>query len=189
MIARMRPWRLSILGWVLSSACQSAPSTAPAPQETAVVPRPTATTTVAHPTAAPAPGALKKFGEPLAPGDPIALSAVLARPDDFASRTVTVEAKVRRNCTRRGCWMELSQSMDPALPGCRVTFKDYGFFVPLDSAGSTAKVQGTVEVTHVAPAEVAHLEGEGAEFVKQPDGTASEVRLVASGVELWREQT
>jgi hypothetical protein len=68
-----------------------------------------------------------------------------------------------------------------------VTFKDYGFFVPLDSAGSTAKVQGTVEVKTVAATEVEHLESEGAKFAgKQPDGTAREVRMVATGVELRR---
>jgi len=130
----------------------------------------------------------KQFGAPIAPGATLPLGDVLAKPDEFLNRTVTVEAKVRRNCTRRGCWMELAQALDPALPGCRVTFKDYGFFVPLDSAGSTAKVQGTVQVTRVVPAEVAHMESEGARFAsKEADGTAREVRLVASGVELWRE--
>jgi hypothetical protein len=120
----------------------------------------------------------------------MSLGRVLSSPDDFAARTVTVEAKVRRNCTRRGCWMELAESMDPSLPGCRVTFQNYGFFVPLDSAGSTARVQGTVEVKTVSAPEVAHLEGEGAKFVgKQPDGSAREVRMVASGVELWRNKT
>jgi hypothetical protein len=165
----------------LSAGCRS--SATPAAEQQAVQKAAPA----ASPAAAPA-GKHKLFGEPIAPGASIALTEVLAKPDDFASRQVIVEAKVRRNCTRRGCWMELSQTLDPALPGCRVTFKDYGFFVPLDSAGSTAKVQGTVEVTRVAPEEVAHLESEGAHFAsKQPDGTAREVRLVASGVELWRE--
>lgn len=117
------------------------------------------------------------------------LASILAKPEEFADKTVTVEAKVRRNCTRRGCWMELAEAADPALPGCRVTFKDYGFFVPLDSAGSSARVQGVVHVQSVAAPEVQHLESEGAKFAaKLPDGTAREVRLVASGVELWREQ-
>ena len=85
--------------------------------------------------------------------------------------------------------MELAEKLDPALPGCRVTFKDYGFFVPLDSAGSSAKVQGTVQVQSVTPGEVQHLESEGAKFAsKQADGSAREVRLVATGVELYREQ-
>jgi hypothetical protein len=136
----------------------------------------------------PSPSDHKRFGAPIESGQALPLAHVLSKPDDFATRTVTVEAKVRRNCTRRGCWMELASGLDPSLPGCRVTFKDYGFFVPLDSAGSTAKVSGIVEVTRVGPEEVAHLESEGAHFAsKQPDGTAREVRLVASGVELWRE--
>jgi hypothetical protein len=180
----MRPPGLFVLALVVSTGCRSSATPAPA-QETA----PKAAPTVASPApATEAPAAHKRFGEPIASAPAIALTDVLSKPDDFASRTVTVEAKVRRNCTRRGCWMELAQALDPTLPGCRVTFKDYGFFVPLDSAGSTAKVQGIVEVTRVGPDEVAHLESEGAHFAsKQPDGTAREVRLVASGVELWRE--
>ncbi len=183
MIPAMRrspgPWFLAL---ALVAGCRS--SATPAAEQAAQKPAPAAV-----PAAPPsAPADHKKFGEPIAPGAAIALGEVLTKPDDFASHIVTVEAKVRRNCTRRGCWMELAQTLDPALPGCRVTFKDYGFFVPLDSAGSTAKVQGTVEVTRVTPEEVAHLESEGAHFAsKQPDGTAREVRLVASGVELWRE--
>lgn len=84
--------------------------------------------------------------------------------------------------------MELAEASDPGVPGCRVTFKDYGFFVPLDSAGSRAKVEGAVQVSTVTPEQVEHLESEGARFAsKQPDGSAREIRMVATGVELWRE--
>jgi hypothetical protein len=81
--------------------------------------------------------------------------------------------------------MELSPTEDK--PGCRVTFKDYGFFVPTDSAGASATVQGNVVVQQVKASDVQHLEGEGAKFSeKNPDGSANEVRLVATGVELVR---
>ena len=83
--------------------------------------------------------------------------------------------------------MELAESPREGTPGCRVTFKNYGFFVPTDSAGSQARVQGQVEVDTLPAAAVRHYEEEGAVFAgKQPDGTAKEVRLVATGVELWR---
>lgn len=86
--------------------------------------------------------------------------------------------------------MEIADVAGADAPGCRVTFKDYGFFVPLDSAGSKARVQGTVQVRVVPAPEVEHMESEGAKFAsKQPDGTAHEVRMVATGVELWREQS
>ena len=83
--------------------------------------------------------------------------------------------------------MEIATGSDPALPGCRVTFKDYGFFVPTDSAGARAKVQGTLGVNTLPPERVAHLESEGGRFPsKKADGSVDELRLVASGVELWR---
>jgi hypothetical protein len=129
----------------------------------------------------------RSFGAPLVPGETVPFTALLSTPDTFASKTVTVEAQVRRNCTKKGCWMEIAEGPDPSAPGCRVTFKDYGFFVPLSSAGARARVQGEVEVKTVAPAEVQHLEAEGAKFAgKQPDGSAREIRIVASGVELTR---
>jgi hypothetical protein len=133
--------------------------------------------------------AIKRVGEPVPPGPATTLSQILSSPADYENKTVTLEAKVRRNCTRKGCWMEVAEQLDPSVPGCRVTFKDYGFFVPLDSAGSTARVQGIVQVETVKADEVVHLESEGAKFAaKQPDGTAREVRVVASGVELWKDR-
>jgi Domain of unknown function (DUF4920) len=129
----------------------------------------------------------KTFGSPVAGGAAIALGDVLAAPDKFADQSVLVEGEVRRACTRKGCWMELSTAQDPAAPGCRVTFKDYGFFVPIDSAGSKARVEAKVESKLLKPSLVTHLEEEGAKFAdKAADGSAREVRLVATGVELWR---
>jgi hypothetical protein len=83
--------------------------------------------------------------------------------------------------------MELAESLEGDHQGCRVTFKDYGFFVALDSAGSTARVQGVVETKVLAPGQVDHMESEGATFAKkEPDGSAREVHIVATGVELTR---
>jgi hypothetical protein len=154
----------------------------------------TVTTTSAAPTPpspaanAPAAGA-KLYGQPLQPADVKPLADVLAKPDQFANQTVTVAAQVRKACTRKGCWMELAESTKQDSPGCRVTFKNYGFFVPIDSAGSTARVQGKVEVDTLSASAVRHYEEEGAKFVKAPDGTAREVRIVATGVELTRPTT
>ena len=55
---------------------------------------------------------------------------------------------MRKACEKKGCWMELAA--DAKGPGVRVTFKDYGFFVPLDSAGRTAKVEGVVKVAELS---------------------------------------
>ncbi len=132
--------------------------------------------------------ASKAFGAPIVPGPELPLADALSNPERFRDQTVTVEGQVRAACTRRGCWMELAQGSDPKLPGCRVTFKDYGFFVPTDSAGAHAKVQGTLGVNQLPPERVAHLESEGGQFPrKNADGSVDELRLVATGVELRRD--
>ena len=131
--------------------------------------------------------ARQAFGAPLGQSPAVGLGDVLKTPDKYADQSVLVEGAVRRACTRKGCWMELSEAVDPAAAGCRVTFKDYGFFVPTDSAGSRARVEAKVESRVVKPELVAHLESEGAKFPdKAADGSAREVRLVATGVEMWR---
>ncbi len=131
---------------------------------------------------------VKRYGAPVGPGEALKLGSVLTEPDKYKNAPVIVEAEVRKACSKKGCWMELAESLDKTAPGCRVTFKDYGFFVPLDSAGSHARVQGTVTSELVAKSTVDHLEAEGAHFAKKnPDGTADEVRFVATGVELSKK--
>ena len=131
------------------------------------------------------PGALKPGpvlvrGEPLPKNQaPLPLSAVLGNPED--GRKVLVEGVVRRACTQMGCWMELAPV--EGGQGVRVTFKDYGFFVPTDSAGAKARVQGTVKVAQLSAAQAEHLRAEGGSMAA---GAQREVQLVATGVELRR---
>jgi hypothetical protein len=51
-------------------------------------------------------------------------------------------------CQKKGCWMELKNGEGSTV---RVTFKDYGFFMPKDASGRTAIVDGIakVEVTSI----------------------------------------
>ncbi|HEY1088153.1 MAG TPA: DUF4920 domain-containing protein, partial [Archangium sp.] len=124
-------------------------------------------------------------GEKLTGAPAVPLAKVLEAPSEFEGKTVTVEATVRKACEKKGCWMELAGT-DAKGVGVRVTFKDYGFFVPLDSAGSSAKVEGLVKVAMLDEAKAKHLEAEGATIPKGKDGKYREVQLVATGVELTR---
>jgi hypothetical protein len=127
----------------------------------------------------------RRYGAPITDTQLVELASVLQAPERYTNKTVLVSGEVRRACTRKGCWMELSDAPDKSAPSCRVTFKDYGFFVPTNSAGAHARVQGVVELATLPVSHVEHMESEGAHFArKNPDGTAPEVRLVATGVEL-----
>lgn len=163
---------------LIAAGCRSSPSRATSEAGSPAV------------SAVPSAGAaveVQRFGDAIQRKAKEPLQQVLEKPAAFQGRTVVVEGEVRRACSRKGCWMELAAGKEAAAPGCRVTFKDYGFFVPTDSAGASARVQAAVEVAKLDRAYVDHMEQEGARFThKNPDGTAEEVRLVASGVELWR---
>jgi hypothetical protein len=125
-------------------------------------------------------------GEPIKGTQVVKLSDVLAKPQAHDGKTLVVEGTVRKACERKGCWMELAADAQDKSPGVRVTFKDYGFFVPLDSAGSMARVEGVVQVAELSDERAKHYESEGAIIPRGTDGKPREVQLVASGVELRR---
>ncbi len=130
---------------------------------------------------------VEAFGAPLSGAPAKALADVIAAPAQFKDGPVRVSGVARRVCERKGCWMELATGAEPNAESCRVRFENYGFFVPTDSAGSQITLEGKVEVRKVSAGRVRHLENEGAVFAsKNEDGSANEVQIVATGVELLR---
>ena len=106
------------------------------------------------------------------------LADVLAKPEAYTKETVVTEGVVEAACSQKGCWMQLGTM--------RVTFKDYGFFVPKDSKGMKGRIAGVTEIKTLSKADADHLEHEGAKLKRNEDGTASEVSFVATGVELTK---
>ncbi len=106
---------------------------------------------------------------------------VFAKAKDFAGKTVKVSGTVKSVCKKKGCWMVLAGAK--AASRARITFKDYGFFVPKDMpAGTMATVEGTVKVKTLSEAERKHLAGDAGKKVEEIP--AVEMRLVATAVEL-----
>jgi hypothetical protein len=127
------------------------------------------------------PEAIKR-GAALGTSPTVSLAELLKDPKPFAEKPVIVEGLIERVCAKKGCWMELVPKTGEA--GMRVTFKDYGFFVPTDSKGMKVKAEGQVAFKVLSKADADHLTGEGARLNRNPDGTANEISFVATGVEL-----
>ena len=108
----------------------------------------------------------------------VPLADILQTPEDFTKTPVVTEGVVEAACTNKGCWMQLG--------GVRVTFKDYGFFVPKDSKGMKARVEGVVAIKTLSKDDADHLEHEGAKLTRNEDGTAREISFIANGVELTK---
>lgn len=110
----------------------------------------------------------------------IAIDTVAAKPDLFAGKTLKVTGKVASVCKKKGCWMIL-QGTTPAAQA-RITFKDYGFFVPLDSAGTLATVEGVVSLKKLSEEERDHLAKDAGK--KLEEMPAQELRITATAAEL-----
>ena len=125
---------------------------------------------------------LVKRGVAIGDSPVVDLAQALRSISSYADRTVTVEGTVNRVCQMKGCWMELVPA--GADRGIRVTFKDYAFFVPTDSRGASARLEGMFERNTFSKADADHLIAEGVALTRNPDGTATEVSFLAQAVEL-----
>lgn len=130
------------------------------------------------------PDTVIRRGDPLPDRAALPLGVVLQDVESYAKQDepVFISGVVERNCTAKGCWMQVAPA--PGEKGVRVTFKDYGFFIPLNSKGMKVKAVGTIVTKHHDKDHVDHLEAEGAALQRNADGSATEITLVASGVEL-----
>ena len=136
-------------------------------------------TAIGHPTLA---DDIVRRGAAIGDSPVVDLKSAIAAPEALLGRSVIVEGKVDKVCPMKGCWLELMPSGESR--GVRVTFENYGFFVPKDSMGWTARLEGEFVREELSKREVDHLVGEGASVQKQPDGTANQISFVARGVEL-----
>jgi len=127
-------------------------------------------------------GEVIKRGAPLGDSPAVAFADVLKEPAKYASKSVRIEGVVERVCQAEGCWMQIAP--EAGVTGIRVTFKDHKFFVPKDSKSMKFKAEGEFSVNVLSREQVDHLIEDGATFKRKDDGTADEVRFVATGVEL-----
>jgi hypothetical protein len=94
------------------------------------------------------------FGAPLdADAQSTSLEAVLDSPDDYLDTAVRIDARISEVCQKKGCFM-IATSGTHAV---RISFKDYGFFVPTDTAGKTVTLTGTLVERTLSEEQAAHL--------------------------------
>ncbi len=130
-------------------------------------------------------GGVIKRGAPISKtSKKVALDRVLKAPSKYEGRTILVEGVIVRSCKKEGCWAELASA--PDKPSIRIKMKDHAFFIPLQSEGLLAKVEGKVMIKTLSKETVKHMiEEDGAKFEKiNPDGTVTEISFEATGIEL-----
>lgn len=94
------------------------------------------------------------FGRPLVvDADVRSLSDVMRRAEQLLDRRVLVEARVSKVCQKKGCFF-IATDGDTVV---RVSFRDYGFFVPTDIGSKSVLLDGSLVKVERSPAQAAHL--------------------------------
>lgn len=91
-----------------------------------------------------------------AAADPVALSTLIANHENYANESVVVEARVAKVCQKKGCFFIAKEGATTV----RVSFKDYGFFVPTDIGGRNVTLLGELKQVELSKEQAEHLEAD-----------------------------
>ncbi|MEO0323880.1 MAG: DUF4920 domain-containing protein [Myxococcota bacterium] len=98
--------------------------------------------------------------------EPVALSALLAAPGEYADQVVKTSGTIQQVCQSMGCWMELRAGEEGAQ-AIRVPMANHAFFLPKDVAGRSCTIEGKVSVRDLTDEEREHYASEGATVLAQ----------------------
>ena len=122
------------------------------------------------------------FGEELSAVEITDLEAMKSTLDDAVEFNGKIKVKIEEVCQEKGCWFK---TVLPDGSELRVTFKDYGFFVPKNAAGYTAVIEGVALTKEVDVETLKHYAedaGKSKEEIDQITEAGKEYSFVASGV-------
>jgi len=120
-----------------------------------------------------------RYGAGVAEGERVALDAAMKA--KAFGRSIRVTGTVTEVCKVKGCWMMLKDASSIV----RVTFKDYGFFMPMDLVGKTVALEGVLSVETLTQADARHYAedaGKSKKEIAKIVGDQNEYSFEATGV-------
>jgi hypothetical protein len=112
--------------------------------------------------------------------DVLRLSELIENSDQYLGEEVAVETRIAKVCQKKGCFFVAQDGAATA----RITFRDYGFFIPTDSGGKTARLYGTFSRKPLSQEQADHY-AEDAGEKPAPVTQSFEYSIVASGVKIF----
>ena len=94
------------------------------------------------------------------------LKDLVAQSADYVGKPFQLDTKVAKVCQKKGCFF-IAQQGDDVM---RVAFRDYGFFVPTNSAGKTVTLAGELIKKEMTTEQVKHFNKDmqgGSDAVKE----------------------
>ena len=86
-----------------------------------------------------------------------------------------VSASINEVCSKKGCWMKLDLGNEEEI---RVTFKDYGFFMPLNAEGDVI-INGKAFITETSVEDLRHYAEDAGKSKEEIDAITETERTFA----------
>lgn len=73
------------------------------------------------------------------------VSQIVAKPDQYLGKVITVQGRIQSVCTNKGCWMQLAS--DQAQQQFKIKVRDGDMVFPVSARGKTAFATGQLQKT------------------------------------------
>jgi len=114
-------------------------------------------------------------------GAPLSLGDLMKDKQTYLDQEVMVETRIAKVCQKKGCFFVAQEGPSTA----RVSFKDYGFFIPTDSGGKNVVLLGTFSRKSISEEQAEHYAADLGETAA-PKPEMFEYSIVASAVKIPR---
>jgi len=110
--------------------------------------------------------AYSSYGKEITDTDALSSERLMAHFDTMKlgdTLNTKLKGAITEVCSKKGCWMKLDIGNDKIV---RVTFKDYGFFMPLDATGEVV-VNGIAYIKETSVADLKHYAEDAGKSAKE----------------------
>ena len=123
-----------------------------------------------------------QFGKKITETGAIPATQLIAKLGDKDAIPAKVEGVVESVCKVKGCWMTMKTGDGKTM---RVTFRDYGFFMPKDITGKTVVIEGVAHTSTTSVAKLRHYaedDGKSKAEIEKITKPETDLSFVADGV-------
>ena len=83
----------------------------------------------------------------------VSMSDLVTHSQQYVNQPFQLETRIAKVCQKKGCFF-IAQQNEHII---RVSFKDYGFFIPTDSSGKTVRLNGALIQKEISEEQAAHF--------------------------------
>lgn len=114
-----------------------------------------------------------------------ALNYLIENSSVFDGQQVATTGIIKQVCQKKGCFFILTNEDEDR--SARITFKDYEFFIPTNSAGNEVHLVGEFKIKELSEEKAKHYAQDAGEDPEEIEGAQQEYGLTATSVKIIKD--